>query len=862
MRNFAIGLVLFFLAGTSLAQILASPGRSVAKNLEKKKWDKAEFQLRKALAKDSLNVVAGYLMSLYFFYSDNPFRNNDSSYQYVSRAISHYTLLSLREKEKMKRFPLDSNMLIRLRERIDSAEFTRVKLTHTEEAYIRFLKEHPYARQRADALLLRDEVAYLDALNKNTHEAFLDFLNKYPLTLKAEVARKKYERLLYEAKTSDQRLSSYESFLHEHPQTPFRNEIEAHIFQLFTLSGEVERYLSFLRLYPSSHLVKRAKDILFHLLQEQEASGAAGLFLTDSLQNILALQESYLVPFFKNGRFGFMDKDGHEIIKPILIDISDEHKCGNITDDVIVLPDKILARNGATVFMGETQEINDIGSGFLKVKTRLCTMLIHKSGFMADSCLTDAKVLNNKFLAILEDKQWKLMAFTGKLLLPNAWDEVLINNNIVALKKSGQWHLITLRQLTQAAESHTLVLPAQYEEVKMLTHGLIWVRTRNAQGILNQTLEEIIPIREQTITPAFFGFITRDEDGFSLYNRSERRASAFEKVMLHEPWVAVRKNGAWHIFDVEAQACRSNPYDTLRFEGPFVLGALSDTLVVHFPSGESQTFKLPVLTSFIPGKDSTSFLNVEAGGKKTVYSARGKKMFTGTYDLIQYAGENFFIVHKKEKKGLIDAHGNVVLPVAYDAIGSVGNQVVSLLRSMKFGIYHVGKKKLIKPQYDKNLVVYDSRLAAFSNGAYRFITWENKPDGSIEFDDIQYWNDTTALLRKNAFWSFYIFDSREVHYPNLKSIHFIRNTPDEKLAIVRQENFFGVLSSKRGRVIPLNFSDLVNIGSEEEPLYFTEKHVEEASVFVVIYYDERGKFLRREVYQEAEDYEKIYCADN
>jgi hypothetical protein len=90
----------------------------------------------------------------------------------------------------------------------------------------------------------------------------------------------------------------------------------------------------------------------------------------------------------------------------------------------------------------------------------------------------------------------------------------------------------------------------------------------------------------------------------------------------------------------------------------------------------------------------------------------------------------------------------------------------------------------------------------------------------------------------------------------------IRDTPDEKLAIIHQPNAFGVVSNKRGLVIPLSFSDLVNVGSPEEPLYFTEKHVEEASVFVVLYYDRNGKFLRREVYQEAEDYEKIYCPDN
>jgi hypothetical protein len=52
------------------------------------------------------------------------------------------------------------------------------------------------------------------------------------------------------------------------------------------------------------------------------------------------------------------------------------------------------------------------------------------------------------------------------------------------------------------------------------------------------------------------------------------------------------------------------------------------------------------------------------------------------------------------------------------------------------------------------------------------------------------------------------------------------------------------------------------VGSADEPLYFTEKHVSEASVFVVIYYDKNGKMLRREVYEEADDYEKIYCQQN
>jgi hypothetical protein len=86
----------------------------------------------------------------------------------------------------------------------------------------------------------------------------------------------------------------------------------------------------------------------------------------------------------------------------------------------------------------------------------------------------------------------------------------------------------------------------------------------------------------------------------------------------------------------------------------------------------------------------------------------------------------------------------------------------------------------------------------------------------------------------------------------------IVDKPGERIAIVQQDNAYGVIHSTKGMIIPLNFSDIVNVGSAEKPMYFTEKHVEEASVFVVIYYNHEGKFLRKEIY-EQDDYEKIYC---
>jgi len=95
----------------------------------------------------------------------------------------------------------------------------------------------------------------------------------------------------------------------------------------------------------------------------------------------------------------------------------------------------------------------------------------------------------------------------------------------------------------------------------------------------------------------------------------------------------------------------------------------------------------------------------------------------------------------------------------------------------------------------------------------------------------------------------------------IKDFKLIQEEDSEKLAIIHQETSYGVISSVKGVVIPPTFSDIVNVGSKEKPLYFTEKHVEEASIFVVIYYSAEGKLLRREVY-EQDDYERIYCSGN
>jgi hypothetical protein len=186
--------------------------------------------------------------------------------------------------------------------------------------------------------------------------------------------------------------------------------------------------------------------------------------------------------------------------------------------------------------------------------------------------------------------------------------------------------------------------------------------------------------------------------------------------------------------------------------------------------------------------------------------------------------------------------------------------VLSLLKGRKFGQYDLRLKVLVKPEYDKNIQRYSKGIYfALKENKYGFVDTRNKPLTEFTYDQVIYWTDSVALVQSGKVWSLLNFRTGKVVVPSISDVDVIRDESSEKIYRIRQGNSFGVISNRAGLIIPVKFTDLVNVGSPRQPVYFTEKHVEEASLYVVIYYDARGKFIRKEVY-EQDDYEQIYCS--
>ncbi len=854
-----IAFIVAILPGLAIGQFTVE--HAAMNNLQKGKWEKAKGQLVRAIRKDSLNPGAHYTLSIYFFSIGNPAFQIDSAYRYTMQAFSDYQYITMRQRERLRKIPLDSIILVKHREQIDSAAFERAKSINAENGYIDFLDRFPQASQRLRAIELRDEVAYLDALKENTYAAFLKYLEKYPESIRRPEARSRYEKLLFESKTKDKKLTSYESFLQDYPQSPYRNEIENQIFEISTASGESTEFEKFLKKYPQSSKTGTARNVLYHLLKDDERSSLRAL-LNDSIQRLIVLEKYYLVPFLKNDSFGFMNERGEEIIKPGAKQIPDDYLCGNMRDEIIVLENKIIARNGAVIYQGEIKELDKLGYGFLKIQTLDCIKVVHYSGYsIGKDCYQDARMLGKNYLALKKDKQWAVWSLTGRMLVDFNWDDVQRVGDVAIFKKSGKYKLVRLKDVARAADQVSIPFTQEFSEVKSWPNSMFWIKAGHEQGVLNHNLKEWIKLGKHQTEQTFFGAVSQTPLGYKLYEKNSSPSQNFIRVKINQPWVAVQQNGSWQLIDPISKQFQSPAFDSIMFVGPFSVGIKNDSVRVYLSKDnyiELQKSKI----QFLPGRDSLFFLLVEEGEKKIVYDAIGEKLFLTSFDKIEYNNEGFFTVFKKDKRGLISRNGKLVVQPEYDALGTVNKGLAQVLKDKRFGLLDIAHRKEIKTEYDKNVVPYNgTKLIASKKGLFGLIRWDNKPITPFEYEEIRYWSDSTALVKKNFNWILYNFVEKKIVMDKIKTFTRVLDTDKERIMIVQQENKYGVISSRKGIIIPPTFTDIINLGSASVPLYFTEKHVEEASIFVVIYYDKNGIQLRKQVY-ETDDYEKIYCPDN
>lgn len=832
--------------------------RQAIGKIGKKNWVKAEQLLKKSLQKDAINPEAKYVLSGLYLTNGYPKFSIDSADYYLNESRSDYEKISKKERERLRHFPIDSAILQSLRIKIDSAAFVRASEINTELAYTAFLKQFVRANQRQKAIEMRDAISFNEAVKINSSVGFKEYLEKYPTSAQSLEAKKWYERLLFTEKTKEGKLINYTSFLQDYPNSEYKIDVEKNIFEISTASGTVASIESFLKDYPNSYYAKKATAVLFHLIDN-------GGYLNDSLKSVANLNKLFWIPIFKDGKFGFIDQLGTETLSPRFESIDESYLCGNISSDYLITSSGVIARTGKVILNKIADKVEDVGFGFLKIKTQECWQLIHKSGFkIGNECVQDAKVIASHFVATKQKDQWGLFTFSGRLLCNATFDDIYAEDDLILFVRAGKKALKTVSEVAQLADNIPFKETLVFDEVRTLGQGYYQVRNGSLQGVLTSKIEYAVPLDRQIISQTPYGFLQeRNNKIRSTGISKDIDNKEYISVAFYNNWIKLQEKNNLSLYDGKNKREVDSNLDSLWFDNKLAFARKQDSLIVYLSLTKSIKLNVGSEIKFIKSPGNIQYFYVADKKKKMVVEiSSGKKLFSLKASQIEYLGNNTFLIEDENKKGLVDLKGKILLPIEYNAIVLNGKNHVSLLKDKKFGSYTLPTRELVEPIYERNIIHYSvGKLIAYKNGFYGFVSQQLKDESKFEFDEISYWNDSVALVKKNMQWMLYSISEKKIISNRFKDVRFITNTEQEKVAIIHQDEHYGVIDNDKGTILSCNYNDIVNLGSQEEPLYFTDKFIPEADIHVVIYYNSKGKILRKQAY-ETHDYEKIYCEEN
>ncbi|MCU0368097.1 MAG: hypothetical protein MUF39_04625 [Cyclobacteriaceae bacterium] len=836
------------------------PDKKALGRLQAGKFESASRILRKSMQKDPANPKTTYVIARWFFYPSNPSFQIDSAYYYTKKTSSLYHALELRDKERINKFPIDSVIIAQLRQQIDSAAFARAKKLNTELAYQYFIDNYDSAAQIANAIELRDEVSFLEALKINTYQAYNDYLSRYPDSHQAKEAAERYEKLLFEANTKNKSVSEYKNFIRNFPASPYVHFAQKEVFELSTAKGDPSSFHTYLNENPESPFRSFIYDLLFHIYKENEET-IPDLILNDSLRNVMVLDSRYWVPTLKNGVFGFIDQTGAEVLSPQFEEIDEDYKCGPVHEDILALPDGYFSRTGKKI-APDSVKLKGVGWGFMEIKTGSCSQLIHKSGkLIISDCYESYKVIDGHFVVALRKGFYTIYTLSGRMLpIANISDVVGIEN-VVVITRNGKKILNTIDQIAALAAGGKFMDELVFDDVIAVDKGLLLVKLSGLEGLISDKLQFVVPLDKHQLNKTPFGLIEQRPDGTRVHGLTEDvKNTTWGSVRYYKEWLVLTGEGREQLYYIPSRKMMETAVDSIWFDRGLVFVQSSKLRKVYLSSSRAIDLAIDSKINFITSRDSVQFFFTDNKKKHSVFSLnKGEQLFTTDFEIIESIGSDFFIVAKGSKKGVLSRQGKPVVPVEMDAIIVGVNATLSLLKNQKFGLYDLKTRIYVKPEYERNVITLNNQhLAVYKDGFYGVVTNNVKPITKFEFKEVLIWTDSVIWVKKDYQWMLLNFYTNKVIVDRVRDIKSIKNQENEKIVKLHRDNYYGVMSSRMGLIIPISFTDIINLGTLDDPLYFTEKYIEEAGIYIVVYYNKKGELVRKQAYEE-EEYERILC---
>lgn len=655
-----------------------------------------EYELKKHLSPASFGLATIY------YRNDNPFHNIDSAYHYIVLAEQNYFTQSSKDSLKFARYGVVYDNILSLRTKIVSVYYEQVEKENTQSGYEAFTNKFPWYSKNNDAIHKRDSILLAKALWINKSFYYDSIIKNIPNFEYIQTVQDRFELTYFAEETNSGRTSDYVKFINNNPTSKYLTEAQDNVFENETKSNSVEAYSNYIAHFPSYYNVNTAWKKLYKLYMHEYTDERIKKFkkefpdypFKDELRRDMDLIKLFLFPFKRGNLYGFMNHKGIEIYSPQYESLSlfseglslamKNGQYGYVDKlNNVVIPFQF---DFATDFVsgraivevgGKSGVINRSGKYILPLEFidlgQFSEGLIYgsKDSLYAFYDIHGRKVISERFTdvfpfakgrakVVVNEKQ-AFIDTTGNFVIQPTHKEVFYySDSLLVFRDSILFGIKTL--------NNKMVVKPIYESISPLHNGRAIVIYNNKLGYLNE-------VGTKVIKPMF--------DAIPNY---------LQVCVFHEQYAKVRIKGKYALIDKNGKYLLNPEYTGL--------GEVSK--IIAFNKGKQWGY-LNIedkSVTILPLFDFASSFHyglavVDVKGLQGVINEKAKWIIPTIFTSVKLIAENFYLVYNGASYGLYSLSGDQLIPLEYDQIRSISNDLLVLNKGDKIYYYHLLDHKLI-----------------------------------------------------------------------------------------------------------------------------------------------------------------------
>ena len=838
--------------------------KKIFRALEKQNLPKALKLISESLSEQPVNPGARYVLAGLLATDSLTIFDLDSARTTIWQAMEDYDTADEDELEDLEKNMILLDDFQELDTLIRDKHFARVLANHTISDFEAYLVWYPSDLRNPDLVKLRDSLVWRDVKPQYSSKAYRQFFLKYPQSFYAPQAQYGYDSLLYLEETRSDKLADYKKFLRDYPETSFRDQAEKIIFERMTASNIGADYRRFFNDYPNSKQLRKAVNIWYHLENEPDLSDIP---FRDSLQLVANALNAPAVPIYVDDEYRFLTSSGARLDLSFS-EINQDYFCGNIQTDFFFggnEQQEIYNRMGDLVYSGDFDQVEDLGLGVLLLEYNGEKRLIHKSGFEIFNGLENAAAIGEQWLRVKVNGKYGLISNTGYQITLFKYDDIYKEGVFWIFEKGESLAVYTTEKIMTQLHDDVLELEFKFDDIEVVEDSLLIGFRGDRECLLNEQLIFMIPWGDYEVIPSYPFHYARTGEGYRFSQLQANSPSGLLTDLLENgSWIGVKQDSLWTLYNKRIPEAPISGLDTLYLAGDFTAVYQDDSarMQVLFPNGvkmELRKNQKVVAVTRLQNEELADYITIVENRKTSLRNRAGTLLFSGYYEEIKPLDDSLFVTKRRGKLGMLNGKGEEVIPFLYDAMQE-SDGLVFLLSRGRIGAYNIQDSTLIIPRFESKLERFGPYYMTRARGKYGIIDKTARKITDFEYDEVRYWNDSTAWVKDGADWSLMNLNDRSFLIDTVSNFDMIVDREDLQIATFYGESGYGLASNRLSELLPPKFNDIRNLGNQEDPLFAAEVYSPETGFYILLYMNEKGEKLSSYAFREKE-YEKIYCED-